>query len=157
MLEMLQDHSHMKVIQMRPVVLQYVDRIADTSGQACDQCDQSTDTFAKNLEENSSGSDDSLGMDGSGKVARDSIKAPKNISEVSEMRAHRSQRSHSNSDGNGLLKCYYCEKAGNLFETYDEMEYFKHGSRKHYNKPMFPNMVAIEKHNLKPQGKEWES
>jgi hypothetical protein len=38
-LEMLEDHSHVKIIQ------------TNTSGQACDQCDHPTDTFANNLDE----------------------------------------------------------------------------------------------------------
>jgi DNA replicative helicase MCM subunit Mcm2 (Cdc46/Mcm family) len=49
-LQMLQDHRHVKVIQMKPVVLQYVNGIDDIGGQSCDPCDPydlSTDTVAK--------------------------------------------------------------------------------------------------------------
>jgi hypothetical protein len=57
-----------------------------------------------------------------------------------------------------LLRCYYCAKNGNgkVFETYDEGEYLRHGARRHYNKPMYPNSATIEKYNLIPQGKSWE-
>lgn len=59
--------------------------------------------------------------------------------------------------GNGhLLKCYYCDKKGSIFETNSELEYHRHGNQKHFNRPMYPNLATIQKHDLKPQGKEWE-
>jgi hypothetical protein len=42
------------------------------------------------------------------------------------------------------------------FETYEEMEYLKHGAQKHFQKPMFTGPEDIEKYGLKPQGREWE-
>jgi hypothetical protein len=36
------------------------------------------------------------------------------------------------------------------------MEYIKHGTLKHPNKSLYPNMAAIKENGLKPQRKEWE-
>lgn len=61
--------------------------------------------------------------------------------------------------GNGndhLLRCYYCDKKGSIFETNSESEYHRHGNQKHFNKSMYPNLATIQKHGLKLQGKEWE-
>ena len=55
-----------------------------------------------------------------------------------------------------LFTCYYCEKEGNKFETKIETEYLKHGVKRHYQKPIFPNTTDIEVYGLKPQGREWE-
>jgi hypothetical protein len=54
------------------------------------------------------------------------------------------------------FKCYYCEKEGNKFETKIETEYLKHGTKRHFQRPMFPNTTDIEIYGLKPQGREWE-
>jgi hypothetical protein len=63
---------------------------------------------------------------------------------------------HKLNGGNGLLKCYYCEKGGNSFQTNSEIGYHKHGSSKHPNKSLYPNLATIEKYSLRPQGKDWE-
>jgi hypothetical protein len=102
----------------------------------CDICDPQTDTPTEKIE-------DSNG---------------KNIAEVSDLGSHGSHRSHTN-DNNGnssLLKCYWCEKVGNSFQTNDEMEYLKHGTLKHLNRPMYPNIATIKENSLKPQGRKWE-
>ena len=56
----------------------------------------------------------------------------------------------------GLFKCYWCENMGSSYQTNDETEYLKHGTKKHFQKPMFPALVELEKYGLKPQGREWE-
>jgi hypothetical protein len=149
-LDMLTNHSHVKVIQMKPTVLQWVNGNVSAKGndsetivkalsQACDPCDicdPQTDTPTEKIE-------DSNG---------------KNIAEVSDLGSHGSHRSHTN-DNNGnssLLKCYWCEKVGNSFQTNDEMEYLKHGTLKHLNRPMYPNIATIKENSLKPQGRKWE-
>jgi DNA replicative helicase MCM subunit Mcm2 (Cdc46/Mcm family) len=109
-LEMLQNHSRVKVIRSRPVVLQYVNGEAEaeaetmvkTGNQACDQCDQCAfppDTFAKNLDEKnrdpvgvlgpeteSLSVDDACQQGGNGH--KSSENKEKNIAAVSETRAH---------------------------------------------------------------------
>jgi hypothetical protein len=73
---------------------------------------------------------------------------------VSDDRAHRSHRAHSNGH---LFTCYYCEKVGNIFSTNSESEYKKHGGNKHTKNPLlYPSKAEIEHYGLKPQGKEWE-
>jgi DNA replicative helicase MCM subunit Mcm2 (Cdc46/Mcm family) len=168
-LDMLQQHSRVKIVQMKPVVLQYMaapvtgaafDNTSSSSSSAalntigsgtntginngtlcdpCDVCDGQTDTLVQNL-----GTENS----------------PENCTQGSPVGSHASHTSHSNytpGDGNGhLLRCYYCDKKGSIFETNSESEYFKHGNQKHLNKPMYPNMATIQRHGLKPQGKEWE-
>jgi replicative DNA helicase Mcm len=175
-LEMLQDHRYVNVIKMKPVVLQYIDGTDDISRQSCDSCDQydlPKDTLAKNFGKNNSCPDVSLGEDENGKTATDGYNGPKtgpkNISGSLETESHRTQRAHSEpkyvpgdngndkSNGNGyLFRCYYCEKQGNIFETNHEQEYHIHGNKKHFNKPMYPNMATIKKYGLMLQGKEWE-
>jgi hypothetical protein len=60
-------------------------------------------------------------------------------------------------NGNGrLLRCYYCDKKGSVFETNNESEYHRHGNQKHFNKSMYPNLATMQKYGLIPQGKEWE-
>jgi replicative DNA helicase Mcm len=60
-------------------------------------------------------------------------------------------------NGNGhLLRCYYCDKKGSIFETNSESEYHRHGNQKHFNKSMYPNLATIQNYGLKPQGKTWE-
>ena len=49
--------------------------------------------------------------------------------------------------------CYYC----NDFHTFAEDEYISHGVIRHPGKPMFPSKADIERHNLKSQGKSWET
>jgi hypothetical protein len=154
-LDMHTNHSHVKVIQYKPTVLQWVNGLTKGETESlCDQCDHPTDSFAKNLDGNNRGLDGSLGVDGNGKEARDCYKgpkgSPKNISEVSGVGAHRSQRSHSK------FRCYYCDKAGILFETDYEPGYEKHGALKHPNKSLYPNLATIRKHNLNAQGRDWE-
>jgi hypothetical protein len=55
-----------------------------------------------------------------------------------------------------MFKCYYCEKEGNNFQVDDERKYLEHGVRRHYQRPMFPNMTDIEVYGLIPQDREWE-
>jgi replicative DNA helicase Mcm len=156
-LDMLEDHSHINIVTMKPVVLQYVQASSinniGTNNLAacdpCDPCDHDRDTLVQNI----------------------GSKSPaENCTDMSDRRAHRSHRAHSYSEpkympggqGNGgnsnghLLRCYYCAKKGSIFETTNESEYHKHGNQKHLNKPMYPNRTTIEKYNLKPQGMEWE-
>ena len=137
-LDMLRNHSRIKEVQMRPVVLQYMHY------DHYDLSDLPQDTTEENfLDENT----------------------PKNISEVSEPRSERSFRSDSNNpryipgqdgNGNGFLKCYWCAKVGSSFQTNIEEEYQRHGTQKHHNKPMYPNLATIDKYKLKPQGRDWE-
>jgi len=123
---------------MRPVVLQYV------HSDLNDLNDLPTDTHANNLEGENT---------------------PEKIAEVSDPRSlrsersERSERSGRNSDGDGnsnFLRCYWCEKEGNKFQTTDERKYLEHGAKRHFQKPMFPALVELEKYGLKPQGREWE-
>jgi hypothetical protein len=54
----------------------------------------------------------------------------------------------------GLFKCYH---PGCDFQTNDEKDYERHGALKHLENPLlYPSRYEIEKHGLKPQGKEWE-
>jgi hypothetical protein len=55
-----------------------------------------------------------------------------------------------------LFECYYCQKEGNSFQVDDEKKYLEHGVRRHYQRPMFPNMTDIEVYGLTPQDREWE-
>jgi DNA replicative helicase MCM subunit Mcm2 (Cdc46/Mcm family) len=137
-LDMIRNHSHVNEIQMRPVALQYMHVHSDLN----DPNDLSPDTQTKKLEQ---------GI----------------ISDISNTRSERSERSDTyapmytlgngnGGNGEGLLKCYWCEKEGSLFKFNSELEYLKHGDRKHPNKPMFPNIACIVKNGLKAQGKEWE-
>jgi DNA replicative helicase MCM subunit Mcm2 (Cdc46/Mcm family) len=164
-LDMLQNHSRVKIVNIKPVVLQYMrssdkekdaafdntkpDNSKEKGGNAalstigpgfgtlcdpCDVCDGQTDTLVQN-----SGPQNN----------------PENCTQGSQAGSHISHTSHSNlsENGNGhLLRCYYCEKKGSIFETDIELEYFKHGDQQHLNKPMYPNMATIEKYGLKTQG-----
>jgi DNA replicative helicase MCM subunit Mcm2 (Cdc46/Mcm family) len=176
--EMLKNHSRIKIVQMKPIALQYIHNgknaalhddnkiMVKADKQASDLSDPSdlhSDTFAKNLGGNDEGSDDSIARDlnvyGDDQVDGNSQKGPeitqKNISQVCVDKSYRAYRSDSNGNGN-LLKCYYCEKAGKSFQTNSREEYDRHGSLRHLNKPMYPNLAAIKDNGLKPQGKEWE-
>jgi hypothetical protein len=53
-------------------------------------------------------------------------------------------------------RCYYCKKKGNKFETNDETEYQKHGTKKHFQRPLYPNKTDIEVYGLTHQGRERE-
>jgi Mg-chelatase subunit ChlI len=150
-LDMLRNHSRIKEIQMRPVVLQYVHSDLNDLN---DLNDLPTDTHANNLEGENT---------------------PEKIAEVSDPRSLRSERSErseintpmytpegGNGNGNGhgndsLLKCYWCEKVGNSFQTKIVEVYEKHGTLRHPNKSLYPNMVTIKENGLNPQGREWET
>jgi DNA replicative helicase MCM subunit Mcm2 (Cdc46/Mcm family) len=159
-LEMLEDHTHVKIIQTKPVVLQYVDRKADTSGQACDLCDQCdlpTNTTAKNLEGNSSNSVNISSADRNKKAVRDSIKTTKNISQLPDSRAHKSHRSQSITAEIEEPILYSCYHKGCNYHTDDVQEYERHGAQKHLKNPLlYPSKAEIEKYGLKAQGKDWE-
>jgi hypothetical protein len=149
-LEMLQNHSRIKIVQMKPIVLQYMPakdgsdsgthypRLSDPT----DLSDLNLDTHVKSLDANE---DQKIGTDMSDHGSDKSDKSD------------RVPRYIPGGNGNGrLLRCYYCDKNGSIFETNNESEYFKHGNQKHLNKPMYPNMATIQKYGLMPQGKEWE-
>ena len=141
-LDMLRNHSRVKEVKMKPVVLEYMHDgpMVKATSQAYDTYDvydTPQNTHAKNL--------------GSERQENN----PENIAEMSDPVSYSSYTSYS--DGNGkLFKCYYCEKNGNIFQTINEIDYLKHGVKRHPNKPMFPNNAAIVENDLKPQGKEWE-
>ena len=115
---------------------------------------QKTHLQKKILEGNSSDPVNISSTEGNEKATKDIHKCskaiPKNISEISKSRAHRSQRSHS------PLRCYYCEKAGVQFETCDVKEYENHMATKHFRKPAYPTQSDMKRYGLTPQGKSWE-
>jgi hypothetical protein len=140
-LEMLQQHSRIKIVQMKPIVLQYMRSEMVKTSDSSDLTDLLGDTIVQNLEAENT---------------------PENCTEMSNPRSDRSDSSDSipnyvPGNGNGhLLRCYYCEAKGSIFETNSESEYFRHGNQKHLNKPMYPNLASITKNGLKPQGRNWE-
>jgi replicative DNA helicase Mcm len=155
-LDMLRNHSRIREVKMKPVVLEYIhaasaqaaasdtnESMVKAGKQAFDLYDPydlPDDTAAKKLE-------------------------PENIAEVSDPRSDRSDRSDSvhndtpeytpGEDGNGsLFKCYH---PGCDFLTDDVGEYEKHGALNHYpNTLLYPSNAECEKYGLKRQGKPWE-
>ena len=133
---MLQNHSHVKMVQIKPAVLEYImngpvaSESVATVCDPCDTCDGQSDTHNKNLQKNNE------------KIIK---------RKMFGVSIGGSYTSHSK-----LLRCYYCEKAGTQFETDDVAEYEKHGDLKHRNKSLYPNKATIKKHKLKAQDKEWE-
>jgi replicative DNA helicase Mcm len=149
--EKLGQHSRVKIVQMKPLVLQYIEEIktktkSDNPSQeydAYDAYDVNEDTLVKNL---GTEIDQHMGED-----------TYKKFAGASDKTSHTSYTSYGNSNSNSsLLRCYYCEIRGSIFETNSESEYHKHGNQKHFNKSMYPSIATIQKYNLKPQGKEWE-
>ena len=63
----------------------------------------------------------------------------------------------SPSSSSTMLRCYWCDKIGNTFQTKIVEEYEKHGTLRHPNKSLYPNMVTIKENGLNPQGREWET
>ena len=149
-LDMLQNHSRVKIVQMKPIVLQYMPaKDGSDSGthnitlsDPTDLSDLDLDTRVKSLD----ASEDQ-------KICTDMSNHGSDKSD----RSYRIPKYIPGGSGNGhLLKCYYCDKKGSIFETNSEVEYHRHGNQKHFNRPIYPNLATIQKHDLKPQGKEWE-
>jgi hypothetical protein len=152
---MLQDHSRVEIVHMKPVVLQYIldETVPNpkTDKQLCDPCDvcdTRIDTPTKKL-------GDELG-------GENLVFGEKNNVGVSGSGSHTSHTSHDkpryipgSKEGNGsMFECYHigCE-----FQTYNKLEYEKHGAQKHHKNPLlYPAKAEIEKYGLNPQGKEWE-
>ena len=133
--DMLRNHSKVKEVQMRPVVLQYIH--SDHS----DHSDLRTDTPAENL------------------VPKNIAEVSNPRSERSERAelVYEDTPKYTPNNGNGwMFKCYYCAKIGNKFETNIKRDYEHHGATKHHNKPMYPNTTTMLENGLSPQGKEWE-
>jgi hypothetical protein len=79
-------------------------------------------------------------------------KAKHNISNCGALSSENVPISVPSSPSNDLPEeCYYCD-----FKPTNELEYRKHGNKKHFNKPLYPNKATLERHNLKPQGRVWE-
>ena len=51
-------------------------------------------------------------------------------------------------------ECYYCDK---FVPTNNRNDYEKHIVLSHDGKLAYPSLLDLKKHNLKPQGKSWES
>jgi len=51
-------------------------------------------------------------------------------------------------------ECYYCDK---FVPTDNRDDYEKHVVLSHDGKLAYPSLLDLKKHNLKPQGKSWES
>ena len=124
-LDMLRNHSKVKEVQNKPVALQYFHALVKADKQVYDQYDTydtQGDTPAKKL-------------------------GTENIAEVSSPRSYMSYMSHEIPIHLGIylkmvwqfVKCYYCAKAGNKFETNIKRDYQHHGATRHHNKPMYPN------------------
>jgi hypothetical protein len=155
-MNMLQNHSRVKIVQMKPIVLQYIP--ATVAGAATpslnddskrilsdptDLSDLLGDTHVQNSEANQY---QEICTKGSGPGSDESDRSdsvPMYTPGIGNDNGH-------------LLICYYCEKKGLIFETNSVSEYHIHGNQKHLNKPMYPNLATIQKYSLKPQGKEWE-
>ena len=135
-LDMLLNHSHVKMVQMKPVVLEYIqDQDKDATCDPCDPCDQVIDILDKNLQKN----------------------GRKKISQVAEDRSHRSHRSQNIIEANEAQTLYSCYHIGCDYRTDDIQDYEKHGGKKHTRNPLlYPSKTELKKYGLKAQGKDWE-
>jgi DNA replicative helicase MCM subunit Mcm2 (Cdc46/Mcm family) len=169
-LEMLQNHTYVKVVQMKPVVLQYVNEIDDNNRQPCDQCDQCdqcdspTDTVTRNSENmDPEGDLTTVVKDPSAEAKRHAITHeipktnPQNISQVSDSGAHKSHRSQIITKESEEPNPYSCYHKGCNYHTDDVQDYERHGAQKHPKNPLlYPSKAEIEKYGLKAQEKDWE-
>jgi DNA replicative helicase MCM subunit Mcm2 (Cdc46/Mcm family) len=152
-LEMLKNHSRVKIVQMKPIVLQYMPMTSTNTGinesissDTSDTSDATGDTFVQNL--------------GPENNQNNCTRVSKPLSDTSDTSDSRPYNEGNGNGGNGnskMLRCYYCDIKGSVFETNSEREYLKHGNQKHLNKPMYPNKACLVKHGLKPQEREWET
>jgi replicative DNA helicase Mcm len=138
-------HSRVKIVQMKPIVLQYMPAtVAGAVGLSdpTDLSDLPRNTLVQNSEANQDQEICTKGADPRSDESDRSDSVPRYL---------------PGGNGNGhLLRCYYCDKKGSIFETNSESEYHRHGNQKHFNKSMYPNLATIQNYGLKPQGKTWE-
>ena len=135
---------------MKPIVLQYMPaKVGSDSGTHYLRLSDPTDLSDLNLDTHVKSLDASEDQ----KICTDMSDHGSDKSDKSD----RIPRYVPGGNGNGhLLRCYYCDKKGSIFETNSESEYHRHGNQKHFNKSMYPNLATIQNYGLKPQGKTWE-
>jgi hypothetical protein len=175
-LALLLNHTSVKQIQQKPVVLQWIDNNNDGSGIGYDNTPLKTETAYHRPGDDEPSNSNSFGRPlydvyDACDTQRDSIendldakKYDSKLSTSSTAASYTLYASYSNTtntitDQQEIQKfafeCYYCK--GSNFRTNDENDYQRHVIKKHPGKPCYPSKADLKRLGLKAQEKEWET
>jgi replicative DNA helicase Mcm len=142
--EMLLNHTNVKRLQDKPVVLQWL----------CDPrapCDR--EKIKVDVEEGNGVNNPSAVYS---RIIMINSVIPRTYNnqqdqDILNSGAHRARRAHRTEDY--PPKCYYC---GEVFNGIGKKEYERHVTTKHKGKLCYPNKASLEENKIKPQGMYWE-
>ena len=183
-LEMIINCPNIKLVQEKPVVLQWVDLASCKSipvpGSECEECDVCDEDKGKGSNYHTSESEidrhhfawlsskTPTRTDNNPTTTEKENGSSEPLQNMTkyETPSHASHASHSSQgeNANQPLKPEETKYSSLIFscyhckdfQTYDEDEYVRHGIMRHPKKPMFPSKADLQKNGLNPQRKSWE-